>query len=140
VFRVSIDRTPDASRCGGTAIVVTRSKKIEGNQLVAAVYATDDVEEIVGLAKQAPSEYQEALAGDMGPDRLNALAATALIELRAASVLARAVVPPHEDREAFCARMRGRAEVFVTDAERLIAECTAKSRGRPPGWWEDLCK
>lgn len=165
----SIKRKPDATHCGGFAIVTTRPKKVaKDDQPMADVFALefptglsfDDKHKTASVKKfdaflqklstvgAASREYYEKKMhdGDVVAKMAGA-ARMAQIFTRLASLLARAEIPldvrtgdfAQDKIDAFCDRLVEVAEPIQALAEQAMTECAAKKAIVNGGWWDPVC-
>lgn len=164
----SIERTADATRCGGVAVRVVRApgavvpagdeafvRMLESPAPTGLDFATskeaalnafkhwfDDTQR---TAQDAVRRYSTLLAGSTP---LTAVARIIQVERFMASSLARMEIPAdiragdHADdkRAAFCDQLGTAAEPLVAKADEAVRTCVEKSANAAAGWWSTVCK
>ncbi len=171
-----IQRKPNKNHCGGIAIVTVRGKKklAADEQPMANVFAlefpkglnfspdpkdkkvkeaslrkfNDFVQKMMKTGGDARTFYEETISKDKSVEaRARATARMAQIQMRLASVLARAEIPKDvrtgefaaEKIEAFCDQLTGVAEPLLVAAEQAMTTCAEATANAPAGWWTSVC-
>lgn len=173
-----IQRKPDAAYCGGIKIVTTSGKKKlpADDQPMANVFAlefptgldfdpdpkhtrrreaslkkfNDFVQQMTKVGGMAKKHYEGWIAdGSRDAEaKVRAMARIAQIQMRMASLIARAEIPKdvrsgemkEEKMAAFCDKLSEVAEPLLAQAEEATRVCNEKLSLAPSaGWWTTVC-
>ncbi|MGE0871391.1 MAG: hypothetical protein AB7P03_22710 [Kofleriaceae bacterium] len=170
----AIKHRRSTKHCGGIAIATIRSSKVaKEDAVIAAFYKiefpmglsfdpdpaqrklrdasmkrfNDFIDNVRKSRSEAVEHYMQAVNKTDPTGSVIAAARIAQINLRLASVLARAEIPgdvrtgdfADEKIGAYCERMSSLAETVQTDAEAALGVCAERSKDVGAGWWTELC-